>query len=353
MKKEIKDAWQCTFCDKKFPRDSMSDKWSKIQYLDEECKRLFEVRTNPQDKSFDLNSKYLNHLHICPSTQRAFCPKKFCIPCRMEVINNPESKIKNYEFFTRSSHISHCRTHHSDGNLKTEQDKIKRAIVEKPKNRRTKLEIRLTNEVQDLVKQIMKEREDFIINDEDISIKNLIYKKVSKEKKKLEPIKTINKTKYSNPLIDKINLDNIEDTLKQIASVPDEESSDEEEEPINEEEEKSESNIVLKVEEESSSDEPDYGKKTNIPELNEEGLLELNYECHVSFEYFVRQLLPFGVDFSEGKFQKKDYDFFVCHSERQDYLENAVVFDPQDLILSNVNKVVFDCPLELFFERVM
>jgi hypothetical protein len=350
MKKEIINAWTCSFCDKKFPGDSMADKWSKIQYLDEECKRLFEVKTNPQDKSFDLNSKYLNHLHVCPSTKRAFCPKKFCIPCRMEVVSNPESKIKNYEFFNRSSHISHCRTHHKNGILKTEQNNIKRAINEKPKHRRTNLEIRLTNEVQELVKQIMNEREDFIINDEDISIKNLIYKKVSKEKK--EPIKTIkkNETKYSDPLINKLTLDNLEDTLKQIASVPDEESSDEEEPNVEEEE----PNVVLKVEEEElSTDESDYGKQTNIPELTDDGLLLLDYECHVSFEYFVRQLIPFGVDFSEGKFEKKHYDFFVCHTERQDYLDNAVVFDPEDLIVNNVNKSPNGCPLEILFERVM
>lgn len=341
MKKEIINPWKCRYCNKKFPSCDKSETWEKITYLDKECERLYQIRTNIQDKSYDADSKYLNHLHICELTKRAFCPKRFCIPCRMDAFINADkiNKPLNIKFNNRSSYLSHWRTHHKNGELTSEKKEM-------PKQRRSNLEIRLTNEVQYLVKQIMREREEFIINDDDISIKNLQYKKVSKTKKKLEPIKTI-KEKESNlePIINKITLDNVNDTLKQIAEIPDEESSDEEE--------KSEPNVVLKVEEESSSDESDCGKKTNIPELNEEGLFELDYECQVSFEYFVRQLLPFGVDFSEGKFQKKDYDFFVCHSERQDYLENAVVFDPQDLILSNVNKVVFDCPLEIFFERVM
>ena len=303
VKQKINDAWKCRYCDKKFPKTEKSSSWEKITYKSIENKRLYEIH--------DPDDKYLNHLHLCDQTKEAFCPKRFCVQCRCESILNENTDLPNFRFDTRAAYLSHQRIHHKNNE----------SASKKPKEtkRRSNLEIKLQNQLELLIKRVREEREEFIIDDDDINILDIQYTKISKIKPTVKAkVKRNKKKEKVENLADIDFTKNVQAQLDAIAAAPDE--SSEEEEPL---EQSIESDISL-----------------------DENTIKLDYDCNIGYYYFMNQLKEYGVDFDHESWSKDEYDNFVSKSSKEDYDDGMIRFDTKDLVLMNLYE-----SLEIYFER--
>lgn len=138
---EDNDTWKCKYCDKQFPKEGKWETYQKITFTESQMKSLGRTYNDMNDTSPVKDTKWFDHLMRIPGTEFVTCKKRRCIECYMEG--------KVFKFDTRSGWQKHQATHHGNAPYEPKHKKIK--------ERRTKLQKTIDDQVKPYVKEIMEE----------------------------------------------------------------------------------------------------------------------------------------------------------------------------------------------------
>ena len=135
------NMWKCKYCDKQFPKEGKWETHQKMTFTESQMKSLGNTYKNLNDTSPVKDTKWFQHLDRIPGTDYVTCKKRRCIECYMG------NKI--FKFDTRSGWQKHQACHHGNAPYEPKHKKVK--------ERRTKVQKTIDDQVSPYVKEIMEE----------------------------------------------------------------------------------------------------------------------------------------------------------------------------------------------------